>query len=177
MAREPFDEGRLRGVPGREEEMQHNRAPPRGGDGSERAESSRVKLSVVLPARPEHVLTARHALDGLLADDRHTLEDVRLVLSELVTNCIRHGRLPRDEPIEVQATVWPDRVRLEVFDHGVGFRNQPRPAASPAMIGGWGLVVVDGVAQRWGAELGSPTLVWAEIDRRAAISRRLGRVR
>ena len=47
-----------------------------------------------LPVSPEAAAAARHALDGLageLSDGR--MRDVRLLVSELVTNAVRHANL------------------------------------------------------------------------------------
>lgn len=92
---------------------------------------------------------------GLGAHAR-TLE---LVVSELFTNAIRHGR----GPIEVRLRADDARLRIEVRDCGGG-----RPAlrsverSGPAM-GGWGLRFVDALADAWGAEVADGrTTVWLE---------------
>ncbi len=57
-----------------------------------------AEIDVRLAPDPEVVTTARHALDQL-ADllPPEKLEDVRLVVSELVTNSIRHAGLSPDD--------------------------------------------------------------------------------
>jgi hypothetical protein len=55
-------------------------------------------------------------------------------------------------------------LRVEVRDHGAGF-VRPTDARD---IGGWGLMFVERLSDRWGIEEGAPTSVWFEIDTPAA---------
>jgi two-component sensor histidine kinase len=87
--------------------------------------------------------------------------DITLLVSELVTNSVRHGA--GDEVrLQIEAPA-PTRVRVEVVDDGHSFipTDRDRPATEP---GGWGLPLVDQLADRWGIYEGS-THVWFEIDR------------
>ncbi len=95
--------------------------------------------------------------------DRAALEDVKLLVSELVTNAVRH---PRDTgPIELAVDVGRRRVRIEVTDPGSGF-DRPRVGEPPPdALGGRGLLIVDRLASRWGIATGRPTRVWFELDR------------
>jgi anti-sigma regulatory factor (Ser/Thr protein kinase) len=107
---------------------------------------------------------ARRALDPLQPElDPDSLDELRLLVSELVTNAIRHGRPVEDN--EVELGVWLDRrmARVEVVDGGDGFSP---PAGPPAggQPGGWGLVVVDRLADRWGIERDRGTRVWVEFS-------------
>ena len=89
------------------------------------------------------------------------LDDLALVASEVLTNCVEHsGRA--SEPVEVAIRVWPGVVRLEVRDGGPGFEPVPLRAPSPLPAPGWGLFLVDRLASRWGNEPGGT--VWAELD-------------
>ena len=91
------------------------------------------------------------------------LEDLRLVLSELVTNAVVHGRGPT---IDVRLTADGPVVRGEVVDEGDGFRTPPpRSLDAP---GGRGLAIVGALTHRWGVERGS-THVWFELDRAQAL--------
>jgi anti-sigma regulatory factor (Ser/Thr protein kinase) len=124
-------------------------------------------LELTLPCTPEAAKEARDSVARL--GDRispDVLDDVRLLVSELVTNSIRHGDLPRSGSINLRAAVTSDRVRVEVIDAGVGFR--PRAAKrSPNRIGGFGLYLVHRIASRWGVDSAGEqtTRVWFEIDR------------
>jgi serine/threonine-protein kinase RsbW len=121
--------------------------------------SARVELH--LPPTPESVGEAREKLVEALSPrlDRDRLETLRLLVSELVTNAVRHGQ--RDRPVEVRAW-WNDRVRVEVVDHGHGFAPLPRShqADDP---GGYGLYLVGTLAGRWGVESDDSTTVWFEL--------------
>jgi anti-sigma regulatory factor (Ser/Thr protein kinase) len=104
---------------------------------------------------------ARHAVkelcDGVPPELR---EDLELVVSELVTNSIRHAGLRPHDTVTVTVSVTKKRVRVEVMDVGSGFRP---PVPKP--VGGWGLLLVSELADRWGVEEGSGTRVWCEMDR------------
>jgi anti-sigma regulatory factor (Ser/Thr protein kinase) len=121
------------------------------------------RLELTLPAAPASVAEARARLLDAMgpavgADERQTL---RLLVSELVTNAIRHGN--SDAPLEVRAC-WDDEVRVEVVDHGEGFLPEPRgrPREDP---GGYGLYLVGRLADRWGVETDDATCVWFVLDR------------
>jgi anti-sigma regulatory factor (Ser/Thr protein kinase) len=106
---------------------------------------------------------AREVVDAVMADRLHenTLAELRLVVSELVTNAVRHGAA-REGAVELLVTVDGGRARVEVVDGGSGF-EPPAGEPSPGEPGGWGLVVVDRVAARWGVEGDGVTRVWAEL--------------
>jgi len=106
---------------------------------------------------------AREVVDSLL-DARltaRTLSELRLVVSELVTNAVRHGE-ERDGVVELFVTLGGGVARVEVIDGGAGFEPPPGPRR-PEEPGGWGLIVVDRLASRWGVEGGPRTRVWAEL--------------
>jgi anti-sigma regulatory factor (Ser/Thr protein kinase) len=91
-------------------------------------------------------------------------EDVLLLVSELVTNSVRHADLGPEEAIQVEVVCWPQRVRVEVVDPGTEV-TPVRPRLSPDTAGGWGLVLVDRIAARWGVGRGPAfTRVWFELE-------------
>jgi anti-sigma regulatory factor (Ser/Thr protein kinase) len=102
------------------------------------------------------------ARDGELPPD--VRDDVLLLVTELVTNAVCHAGVGPDDSLKVEAWRWARRVRVEVADPGPGITQRaPRRALSGA--GGWGLVLVDRIAARWGAQSGpSYNRVWFEID-------------
>lgn len=80
-----------------------------------------------------------------------------LVSSEFVTNAYLHGH----GKIELRVRVRGDHVRIEVIDEG---RDQ-EPAVRERDLdepGGWGLLIVDQLALRWGVFEGT-THVWADL--------------
>ena len=123
------------------------------------AVSGRVELR--LPPEPASVAEARakvvEALSPRLQGDR--LETLRLLVSEVVTNAVRHGG--QDDPVEVNAS-WDLNVRVEVVDHGDGFAPLPR-APDAEEPGGYGLFLVGSLAGRWGVESNDHTTVWFEL--------------
>jgi anti-sigma regulatory factor (Ser/Thr protein kinase) len=95
------------------------------------------------------------------AIDPDVHHDVVLLVSELVTNSVKYGA-EGDLKLLIQAPE-PRRLRIEVINEGASFepKRRSRPATEP---GGWGLHLVETLADRWGVHAGS-THVWFEIDR------------
>ena len=90
-------------------------------------------------------------------------EDVLLLVSELVTNAVRHAGVGPDQSLSVELTRSSRTVRVEVVHPGNGFRRKPARRRSDA-VGGWGLVLVDRIAERWGiAGEAADTCVWFEL--------------
>jgi len=122
------------------------------------------RQAVVLAAEPVSVGEARSWLSslaaGLLARPRR--EDLELVVSEIVTNAIRHGR--RGGEILLAATPKQDYLCVQVTDDGPGFVPRPGAMASEEN-GGFGLFIVERLTRRWGVtrEAGR-TRVWFELD-------------
>lgn len=92
------------------------------------------------------------------------LGSVELLVSELVTNAIRHGDLREDDWIELLVEASEDSVWVGVADPGRGFRRFPN-SPRPDHPSGWGLYLVNHLADRWGVERKDKTLVWFEVRR------------
>jgi anti-sigma regulatory factor (Ser/Thr protein kinase) len=118
-----------------------------------------VRLTRGAQAPAQARTTIADWLEGLV--DRRSVEDVKLLVSELVTNAVRHPR--RDGHIDVTLELSRARVRVEVCDPGDGFRKPRVGAPPPDALGGRGLLIVDRVASRWGVTAGRPTRVWFEL--------------
>jgi anti-sigma regulatory factor (Ser/Thr protein kinase) len=121
-------------------------------------------LALALPGGPLAPRAAREALATALrggAGER-VAGDALIVLSELVTNAIRHGGArTADDEVLVHAALLPGALRLEVTDPGPGFEpggHGPRPD------GGYGLHLLDRVASRWGVTGAEPVTVWVELE-------------
>jgi anti-sigma regulatory factor (Ser/Thr protein kinase) len=127
-----------------------------------------VRLERELPVTTEAAAVARHAL-GDLADvlPGGRARDVRLLVSELVTNAVRHANLDDHEVIRLVVDLADSVLRVEVHDPGGGF-VPTAPAPDPARPSGWGLYLVAELADRWGVDSDDSTLVWFELDRPAA---------
>jgi anti-sigma regulatory factor (Ser/Thr protein kinase) len=119
-----------------------------------------VRLSLTASSSaPSH---ARRAVDELESNLGERLaDDVRLLVSELVTNSIRHSGAPHDRPIEFALSASPEVIRIEVVDRG----SWRPPTPDPSGTSGWGLYLVDQLSDRWGVEHGQGTRAWFEIDR------------
>ena len=119
-----------------------------------------AELSVELPRNPQAPSLARRALadlDGKI--DPSVLPDVRLLVSELITNSVKYGG---EGPVRLEVTAADDRVRAEIIDQGVGFTPVERNDDLDK-VGGWGLHLVQQLTTDWGTYEGS-THVWFEID-------------
>jgi integral membrane sensor domain MASE1/anti-sigma regulatory factor (Ser/Thr protein kinase) len=130
-----------------------------------RRERDHHSISVALEPTPDSAATARAAV-APLADELgpEVQNDLRLLVTELVTNCVRHAGLTGTERIQLRVLVKADTLRVEVGDPGGGF--EPRVAQpGPHQVGGWGLYIVDRLADRWGIQPeGNGTAVWLEKD-------------
>jgi anti-sigma regulatory factor (Ser/Thr protein kinase) len=127
-----------------------------------------VRVEHELPVAPEAAAEARHALDDVssaIPDAR--MRDVRLLVSELVTNAVRHANLAAGDIILLVIEIADHAFRVEVHDPGGGF-VPTAPAPDPARPSGWGLYLVAELADRWGVDSDEQTLVWFELDRAAA---------
>jgi anti-sigma regulatory factor (Ser/Thr protein kinase) len=94
--------------------------------------------------------------------DGGDVDTLRLLVSEVVTNAVRHGGSSRI--VELHAS-WNAEVRVEVCDQGEGFTPAPRQGALDDP-GGFGLFLVGRLADRWGVETGGGTTVWFVLRRR-----------
>jgi anti-sigma regulatory factor (Ser/Thr protein kinase) len=93
------------------------------------------------------------------------IPDLRLVISEVVTNAVRHGGAG-----DMHVAVTPKRgfLCVQVTDTGAVFAPRPR-AYEPDEDGGFGLFLVEQLTRRWGlTRENSNTRVWFEFDFTAA---------
>lgn len=136
-----------------------------GSDGSRQVDA--VTIDLHLSSGVEAPAAARHALAELSGTvPGGMLEDLRLLVSELVTNSVRHADQGPDGWIDLRVSAGGRAVRVEVSDPGPGLR-EPRPASAPSAdrVSGRGLYLVAQIADRWGADREGCTHVWFEIDR------------
>ncbi|HET8673846.1 MAG TPA: ATP-binding protein [Thermoleophilaceae bacterium] len=123
--------------------------------------------TIELRGGPEAVGAARHAIERLADEEQlPRVEDLRLLVSELVTNSVLHGGAGPDDHVHMHVKLPDNCVRVEVCDEGNGWSDQLRSRSleSAAPAGGWGLVLVGALADRWGVEVGEETCVWFEIS-------------
>jgi anti-sigma regulatory factor (Ser/Thr protein kinase) len=122
-----------------------------------------------IPASPRAPAEARRWVSDLGGDlDASSRETVMLLLSELVSNSIRHGELVPGDHVDITVTRRDRVVRVEVHDEGLGFNlasvypSQASRERNPDH--GYGLALVDAMAARWGVDTARPTTVWFEFE-------------
>jgi len=120
-----------------------------------------LDLEVTLPRSDNAAAAARNALRQSYAArvDGDLLADAELLVSELASNALLHGR----GEITLRARLDAARLFVEVIDEGSGFEHTLRREEF-AQVGGWGLDIVEDVASRWGVHEGT-THVWFELER------------
>ncbi len=115
-------------------------------------------LHRTLPRDASAVALARREVEahaGALSAEQ--LDVARLLVSELVTNAVRHGT---GEQVVLALRLEARRARFEVHDEGAAGAARRRATGAD---GGYGLNLVASLASRWGA--GPDTGVWFELDR------------
>lgn len=124
----------------------------------------RILVEADIPGGLRAAQEARRRLDPLREEvGPDTLEDVRFLVNELVTNSIRHGRVGTDDTVRLSVRMLDDVLRVEVKDRGEGFEPGRRTKVSP-QDSGWGLYLVERIADRWGVDTGDRCTVWFEVN-------------
>jgi anti-sigma regulatory factor (Ser/Thr protein kinase) len=104
-----------------------------------------------------------------------TLDDARLLLTEVLTNAITHGSLEDGQTISVCLRVSAGDLVVEVADPGPAFTPRGRSVGAGAGSG-WGLFLVDRIADDWGVAVqpSGGVVVWfrLQIDGDSAASSR-----
>ena len=141
------------------------RVDSRDGNGAATAPGPGESIAAELEPGPTCPAEARAALSPLAdALPSQVYMDLSLLVSELVTNSVRHGRLRPRDLIRLRVETSDRVLRVEVSDPGEGFvANVPEPAAKGP--GGWGLFLTERLADRWGVDRAEGrTTVWLEVD-------------
>jgi DNA-binding NarL/FixJ family response regulator len=115
-----------------------------------------------LPNTSDSVRASRHMTHGTLGRwcDPSVHETALLLISELVTNSVRHG----DSDVFVRIAVGSETIRVEVNDRSTALPVVRSPA--PSEPGGRGLRIVDQLARRWGVQARrTGKCVWFELAR------------
>jgi serine/threonine-protein kinase RsbW len=87
-----------------------------------------------------------------------------LLVSELVTNSVRHARIKSEQPLRLCGWLGDTTLRLEVWDGGTQGAVTPRPPRLDHDIGGFGLDLVARLARSWGVDRDARgTTVWVEL--------------
>jgi anti-sigma regulatory factor (Ser/Thr protein kinase) len=117
------------------------------------------------PQAPERARTWLQNRVTWLPEESH--KQLMLLASELVTNAVRHGGAGEGERIGVAVWATGGGAGVEVTDTGPGFTPTGRsdPLEEP---GGWGLVLVEKMSERWGVVRDQRTHVWFELSTASA---------
>lgn len=125
--------------------------------------SARQELEVELPATLVAPSISRQNLDDLPSlVDGPLLDDLKLLVSELVSNAVRHTPHEPGDTVKLIVRVDDRKVSAEVCDHGSGFeQGAARPAGEES---GWGLYLLDRLSDRWGTSSNDHWCVWFELE-------------
>jgi anti-sigma regulatory factor (Ser/Thr protein kinase) len=126
---------------------------------------SSAELHLEVEGGSKAISASRRTVEGLqdYVGDGCT-EKLRLLVSEVVTNAVLHGGASAAVSLELRMNVSEKVIRVDVCDPCDGFVAEGGPPGSSREIGGWGLVLVHELADRWGTAQ-DPSRVWFELDR------------
>jgi anti-sigma regulatory factor (Ser/Thr protein kinase) len=124
-------------------------------------------LRMRLGSGPDAAAEARRAIAQLRADlDPPLMETLRLLVTELVTNSVRHTNC---DSLMLRVAVGKSAVLTEVADDGAVFDPAAHALAEEEARdaeGGWGLFLVERLARDWGVkDDGRSKRVWFELAR------------
>jgi len=121
---------------------------------------------VLLPWAPSSVATARWQLSADLREAgllTATIGDAALVLSELLSNAIRHARPLPGAMVQVSWALCDESLTVSVRDGG-GPTHPHAGHPSPSSLGGRGLAIVECLASTWGVQASAAGVtVWASL--------------
>ncbi|MGH2715513.1 MAG: ATP-binding protein [Thermoleophilaceae bacterium] len=125
--------------------------------------SKALRLSIAGgPRAPERARAWLQSAAGWLPEELE--RNLLLLTCELVNNSVLHGQAGEQDVIEIALRSTDAGVRAEVTDPGPGFAPSGRQQDIDEP-GGWGLVLVERIAKRWGVERDDRTRVWFELAR------------
>jgi anti-sigma regulatory factor (Ser/Thr protein kinase) len=110
-------------------------------------------------------VVARRALERFSSQlENDVVERSRLVITEVVTNAVKHAGLTATQRIDLEIGLADDLLRIEITDDGPGFELAVGRRGRDDGSGGWGLFLVDRLTDRWGVDFRHSTRVWCEFD-------------
>ncbi len=119
------------------------------------------EIDLRLKPTPRAPQEARWGLEALRPSiDDELVDEAVLLVSEVVTNSVRHAGLDTTDPIEVRVRGSRSGIHVDVIDPGPGFDPRER---QDGVDGGWGLWLLDRISSRWGVERDRVTTVWFEL--------------
>jgi anti-sigma regulatory factor (Ser/Thr protein kinase) len=122
---------------------------------------------VLLPHAPSSVGQARHRLGADLRTHgvaEPAIRDATLVLSELMSNAVRHARPLPGAQLRAAWTLDDGTLELAVSDGGGPTQPRTGRPASVSSLGGRGLGIVNRMSRRWGVHSDDHgATVWAVL--------------
>jgi serine/threonine-protein kinase RsbW len=112
-------------------------------------------VTLRIPAKAEYITLCRLALTGIaqlreVRDD--VMADLKLALTEAVSNSVRHAYGPDGEGhVDVTYELHPDRLGVEVVDDGAGFDPDEAPSFEGEELseGGLGIAIIRSIADEF----------------------------
>ena len=123
-----------------------------------------------LVAAPRSVARARRIASAVARPylDQTQYRSFELVVSEVVSNAVRHGARP-DDRIKFAVTIKDGYVCVQCTDSGPGLVPRPGVMGPQDDDGGFGLFIIEQLTRRWGVTReADQTRVWFEVDFEAA---------
>jgi serine/threonine-protein kinase RsbW len=119
-----------------------------------RADGTR-SVHLRIPAKAEYITLGRLALTGLaqlrdIGDD--TMADLKLALTEAVSNSVRHAYGDKSNGhVDITYELQPDRLRIQVVDDGDGFDPEEAPVLEGEELseGGLGIAIIRTIADEF----------------------------
>ena len=120
-----------------------------------RADGTRV-IHLRIPAKAEYITLGRLALTGLaqlrdIGDD--TMADLKLALTEAVSNSVRHAYGDTNSGhVDITYELQPDRLCIQVVDDGDGFDPEEAPpfeGGDELSEGGLGIAIIRTIADEF----------------------------
>jgi serine/threonine-protein kinase RsbW len=123
------------------------------GEAYERDGLRAIRLRI--PAKAEYITLCRLALTGLSqlrAIDDETMAELKLALTEAVSNSVRHAYGPDGAGhVDVTYALYTDRLGIEVVDDGAGFDPDEPPMLDGGELseGGLGIQIIRAIADEF----------------------------
>ena len=111
---------------------------------------------------PSSARAALSVLDSYLDEDR--LQSLRLVITELITNSIRHSAMDEQGVVGLDIRLQAGVLRCTVSDPGAGFERPEVVKPHDDRPGGFGLVILDSISDSWGVAHDELFRVWFELS-------------
>jgi anti-sigma regulatory factor (Ser/Thr protein kinase) len=138
-------------------------------DACARASAGRtLRLELLLARDVRAPALARAAVARRCADlelDGSLAQTLVLLVSEVVSNAVRHSSGDPHAPVELVADFTDEQIHVTVADGGRGFAPRPRDPGSTR--DGYGLYLLEKAASSWGVDARGGTRVWFELPNRA----------